>query len=157
MRFGLILRGDVGGPIGGFINGRWCCSPTLSQSILKTVSRTRESLAVKATVPQQVIQHHTLSHTHMHTSLLPLPLTCVCAFSFSTFPPCHHHRPQKVTLLPALTPKWAKERYNVGTKKVSVDALEYLPQELDHLYGEIQTEKGAVEGKRRPAAFVTFQ
>jgi hypothetical protein len=34
----------------------------------------------------------------------------------------------QVTLLPALVPKWAKERYNVGTKKVAVDALEYLPQ-----------------------------
>jgi hypothetical protein len=33
-----------------------------------------------------------------------------------------------VTLLPALTPKWAAERYNVGAKKVAVDALEYLPQ-----------------------------
>lgn len=31
------------------------------------------------------------------------------------------------------------------------------PQELEHLYGEIQTEKQAVSGSRLPAAFVTFK
>lgn len=62
----------------------------------------------------------------------------------------------QVTLLPALTPKWAKDKYSVGTKKVSVDALEYLPQEMEHLYGEIQSEKQAVADSCLPAAFVTF-
>lgn len=65
--------------------------------------------------------------------------------------------PPQVTLLPALTPKWAKDKYSVGTKKVSVDALEYLPQEMEHLYGEIQSEKQAVADSRLPAAFVTFK
>lgn len=30
-------------------------------------------------------------------------------------------------------------------------------QEMEHLYGEIQTEKQAVGGSRLPAAFVTFK
>mgnify|MGYP001810967316 CR=1 FL=1 len=44
--------------------------------------------------------------------------------SITQFASCHV---LQVTLLPALTPKWAAERYNVGAKKVAVDALEYLP------------------------------
>lgn len=52
---------------------------------------------------------------------------------------------------------WAKERYNVGTSKVAVDALEYLPLQLDATYKDIQKEKGAVKDSRLPAAFVTFK
>uniref|UniRef100_A0A383WQ20 ERD4-related membrane protein n=1 Tax=Tetradesmus obliquus TaxID=3088 RepID=A0A383WQ20_TETOB len=63
---------------------------------------------------------------------------------------------KEVSLLPAITPKWAKERYNVGTKAVKVDALEYLPQEMEHLLGEMKTEREAIKEAHLPAAFVTF-
>lgn len=62
-----------------------------------------------------------------------------------------------MSLLPAITPHWAKERYNVGTKSVKVDALEYLPQEMDHLLGEMKTERENAKDAYLPAAFVTFK
>lgn len=64
---------------------------------------------------------------------------------------------KQVSLLPALAPKWAKEKYSVSTKTVKVDALEFLPQQLDHLYSEMRTERDAIKGERLPAAFVTFK
>jgi hypothetical protein len=66
-------------------------------------------------------------------------------------------RTLQVSLLPAITPHWAKERYNVGTKSVKVDALEYLPQEMDHLLGEMKTERENAKDAYLPAAFVTFK
>lgn len=48
-----------------------------------------------------------------------------------------------MTLLPALAPKWAKEKYGVGTKKVAVDALEYLPQvNRGGAHGWMEEEEG---------------
>jgi hypothetical protein len=64
-----------------------------------------------------------------------------------------------VSLLPPTAPAWAKEKYNVGAKPVKVDALEYLPQQLEFLKREIDTALPAARGKdapRLPAAFVTF-
>eukprot|EP00882_Tetradesmus_deserticola_P001118 GHRQ01001211.1.p1 GENE.GHRQ01001211.1~~GHRQ01001211.1.p1 ORF type:complete len:784 (+),score=334.19 GHRQ01001211.1:817-3168(+) len=62
---------------------------------------------------------------------------------------------KQVSLMPALTPKWAKERYHVGTSSVKVDALEYLPQEMEYLLQEMKTERQHIKDAR-PAAFVTF-
>jgi hypothetical protein len=63
----------------------------------------------------------------------------------------------QVSLLPGLAPKWAKERYNVGTSSVKVDALDYLPQEMEHLLGEMKSERENIKDAHLPAAFVTFK
>ncbi|KAF6257823.1 hypothetical protein COO60DRAFT_1521842 [Scenedesmus sp. NREL 46B-D3] len=63
---------------------------------------------------------------------------------------------KQVSLLPAITPKWAKERYHVGTSSVKVDALEYLPQQMEHLLQEMKVEREHIKDAYLPAAFVTF-
>ncbi|KAI8468680.1 MAG: hypothetical protein J3K34DRAFT_426590 [Monoraphidium minutum] len=63
---------------------------------------------------------------------------------------------KQVTLLPALTPAWAKEKYSVGAKPVKVDALEYLPQAMDTLRGDIKEAATKASEAYLPAAFVTF-
>jgi hypothetical protein len=63
-----------------------------------------------------------------------------------------------VSILPT-GPAWAKQKYNVGAKPVKVDALEYLPQQLEYLKKEIDAAAPAARGAdapRLPAAFVTF-
>lgn len=45
----------------------------------------------------------------------------------------------------------------MGTSSVKVDALEYLPEELDHLLEEMRQEREAVKDSHLPAAFVTFK
>ncbi|KAF8065514.1 CSC1-like protein [Scenedesmus sp. PABB004] len=62
---------------------------------------------------------------------------------------------KQVTLLPAMAPKWAKDKYGVAAKPVKVDALEYLPQQLDHLAAEMKAEREGIKDGL-PAAFVTF-
>jgi hypothetical protein len=67
-----------------------------------------------------------------------------------------------VSLMPLTAPAWAKAKYNIGAgvkKPVKVDALEYLPQQLEFLKSEIDAALPAARGKdapRLPAAFVTF-
>lgn len=63
---------------------------------------------------------------------------------------------KQVTLLPALAPAWAKEKYSVGVKPVKVDALEYLPQEMETLRGQIKEVASKASEEYLPAAFVTF-
>eukprot|EP00878_Enallax_costatus_P008398 GHUV01008778.1.p1 GENE.GHUV01008778.1~~GHUV01008778.1.p1 ORF type:complete len:750 (+),score=167.74 GHUV01008778.1:924-3173(+) len=63
---------------------------------------------------------------------------------------------KQITLLPALATKWAKEKYQVGAKPVKVDALEYLPGEMDHLYQEMKADRESIKDSHVPAAFVTF-
>lgn len=63
-----------------------------------------------------------------------------------------------VSVLPT-APQWAKQKYGVGAKPVKVDALEYLPQQLEFLKKEIDAAAPAARGSdapRLPAAFVTF-
>ncbi len=59
--------------------------------------------------------------------------------------------------MPGLAPAWAKHKYNVGTKAVKVDALEYLPQELDYTYQQMKEERQKAKDAHMPAAFVTFR
>eukprot|EP00879_Flechtneria_rotunda_P004428 GHRR01004679.1.p1 GENE.GHRR01004679.1~~GHRR01004679.1.p1 ORF type:complete len:579 (+),score=136.57 GHRR01004679.1:246-1982(+) len=68
----------------------------------------------------------------------------------------HKIKRKQVTLLPAITPQWAKDKYHVAAKSVKVDALEYLPQELEHLYQQLVQERDAAAGSYLPAAFITF-
>jgi len=66
---------------------------------------------------------------------------------------------KQVSLNAALAPAWAKEKYNIGlsgAKSAKVDALEYMPQNLDYLRGEILEQRGALGKSYQPAAFVTF-
>jgi hypothetical protein len=66
----------------------------------------------------------------------------------------------QVSLNAALAPAWAKQKYNLGisgAKSAKVDALDYMPQNLDHLKGEIMEQKGALGRSYQPAAFVTFK
>lgn len=61
-----------------------------------------------------------------------------------------------VTLLPALAPAWAREKYSVGAKPVKVDALEYMPLELERLRDEVKDKAAHASESYLPAAFVTF-
>lgn len=46
-----------------------------------------------------------------------------------------------MTLLPAMTPAWAKTAYSVSAKPVKVDALEYLPRAMEHALEELKVSR----------------
>ncbi len=63
----------------------------------------------------------------------------------------------------ATAPAWAKEKYAAGAscgicgKSTKVDALEYLPLQMEHLKAEMQAGLGKVTDDYLPAAFVTMK
>jgi hypothetical protein len=59
--------------------------------------------------------------------------------------------------MPAVAPSWAKEKYHITAKPQKVDALEFYPQNLDHLKEDMADGCRALGKEYLPAAFVTFK
>jgi hypothetical protein len=65
----------------------------------------------------------------------------VCSRQAQAWPRARTAALGQVTLLPAMTPAWAKTAYSVLAKPVKVDALEYLPRAMEHALEELKVSR----------------